>query len=197
MTEKNIETSPSGVCYVKEPWYTRFIPEALHTKWYRFKTRNEVSNYELHARREMRAMLADDADEMDKLMAEQVIDLLRTFSKHGHSGFSAPYAVNMFSKLAKYEPLGPLTGEDSEWNCISDYCCKDDDYATYQNNRASHVFKHVYTDGRPDYAYDINGKVFVDVDGCSYTSNESKVEITFPYDPTTEYVTVESDDKEE
>lgn len=187
---KNNDDAPVGA-YVKEPWYQRFIPEIVAYKWYQFKTRNEVSNYELHARREMRNMLSDDADEMDKLMAEQVIELLQVFSKHGHSGFSAPYAISLFSTLAKFEPLGPLTGEDSEWNDVSGCSDGDDGYMTMQNNRASHVFKHVYKDGRPEYAYDINGKVFRDADGCTYTSGESRVLVEFPYTPVTEYIDVQ------
>ena len=34
---------------------------------------------------------------------------------NGHSGSSAPYAVNLFKKLAMFKPIGPITGKDSEW----------------------------------------------------------------------------------
>lgn len=175
----------------KEPWYTRFIPESVHYSLYKFKTRNEKSNIVLHAEHELAKSLRPEADEMDRLMATQVIELLKLFSTHEHSGFSAPYAISMFSALANYKPLGPLTGEDSEWNEIGEYMGNPSDHTIYQNNRASHVFKHVYDDGtKADYVYDINGKVFREPDGCSYTSGESKVEIQFPYTPHTEYVDV-------
>lgn len=184
----------SLLCFYQEPWYTRIIPHEVKYLWYRFQTRKEKSNLVLHAERELAKSLSLNADEMDRLMAEQVIELLTVFSKHGHSGWSAPYAISMFSKLAKYEPLGPLTGEDDEWQNIS-YGNKDTDYDTYQNTRASHVFKHVYHDKtKADYAYDINGKVFREPSGCCYTNSNSNVEVHFPYTPHTEYVDVVAED---
>jgi len=75
-----------------------------------------------------------------------------------------------------FKPWSPLTGEDNEWNEIGD--------GLEQNRRCSHVFRQ---DGE---AYDINGKVFTDADGGSYTSIDSRVPVTFPYTPETEYVTV-------
>ena len=54
-------------------------------------------------------------DEMQKLMCNQVLELLGLFSEHGHSGGTAPYAIGLFTKLAKFEPVAPLTGEDWEW----------------------------------------------------------------------------------
>lgn len=120
----------------------------------------------------------DDADEMDKLMGEQILELLAVFSTHGHSGFSAPMAIAIFEKLANHKPLGPLTGEDSEWLYIGD--------GRFQNIRASHVFKD--EDGR---VYDMNGKVFKLPDGCCYTSRASRVYFDFPYTPKTEYVDVD------
>jgi len=47
------------------------------------------------------------------------------------------------------------------------------------------VFKDA--DGR---AYDIDGRVFREPNGCCYTSSDSRVYITFPYRPKTEYVDV-------
>ena len=53
----------------------------------------------------------------------------------------------------------------------------------YQNRRCPHVFK-----SDADGAYDIDGRVFVDPDGSSYTSRDSRVSIEFPYTPKREYV---------
>ncbi len=100
--------------------------------------------------------------------------LLEIFSSEGHSGSSAPYAVNLFEKLALFKPLGPLTGDDSEWIEIAENL--------FQNRRCSHVFK------ENGEAYDIQGKVFEDSDGLRYTSRESRVPVVFPYIPTTEIV---------
>lgn len=84
-------------------------------------------------------------DDMQKLMCEQVLELLTLFSDHGHSGSTFGYALNMFDKLARFKLLTPLTGEDSEWG---EACCGD----SSQNNRLSSVFKD--KDGR---AYDLDG----------------------------------------
>ena len=97
-----------------------------------------MSNYKTHALDEFRAAgwLNEDGsykDEMQQAICEHVLKLLDVFAGEGHSGSSAPYAINMFSKLAAFEPLVPLTGEDWEWNEVHD--------GVYQNKRCSHVFK--------------------------------------------------------
>ena len=86
--------------------------------------------------------------EINASMAESVLELLGVFSKQGHSGMSASYCLGLFNKLANQEPLTPLTGEDSEWNDVTQHGTE----PSYQNNRCSHVFKD--SDGR---AYDIDG----------------------------------------
>ena len=106
--------------------------------------------------------------------------LLEAFSGEGHSGTSAPYTIDLFSKLASFKPLCPLTGEDSEWVEVSE--------GTFQNIRASHVFK------ENGEAYDINGKVFEESGGARFTSSDSRTPVTFPYTPVTEIVKVEKQD---
>jgi hypothetical protein len=132
-----------------------------------------------HAKHELDIIgLKEDSDEMDRAMRNHILKMVEVFSDEGHSGFSAGYALAILSKLLKFEPLTPLTGEDSEWNLVSEID------NLYQNRRCSHVFK---SNGK---SYDINGKVFVQENGVSYTSADSKVDITFPYTPKTEYVKV-------
>ena len=119
-------------------------------------------------------------DEMQGMICEHVLQLLKVFADEGHSGSTAPYAINMFRRLALFEPIAPLTGEDWEWN---------DTGHNFQNKRASHVFKDY--DGK---CYDIDGKVFwewaisYDDEGKEngihksyYTCRESQVPVTFPY----------------
>lgn len=36
------------------------------------------------------------SDEMDQMMKANVLELIEVFSKQGHSGFSAPYCVDIF-----------------------------------------------------------------------------------------------------
>lgn len=158
-----------------------------------------MSNLHHHARAEFRAAgwtdeVGNYKDEMQQAICEHVLKLLDVFADEGHSGSSAPYAINVFKKLAMFEPLVPLTGEDWEWHEVSD--------GVLQNLRCSRVFKQA--DRFNGQAYDIDGIVFYDwyerpldpdepgypgtYHGKShYTSRESMVPITFPYTPTTEY----------
>lgn len=137
----------------------------------------EKSGLISYAKRELTAVgydLNDKEEGPNKWMVENVLELLSVFARQGHSGFSAPYCVDLFSKLASYKPLCPLTGEDNEWTEVGEN--------VWQNKRCYSVFKEA--DGK---AYDSNGIVFTDKDGCSYTSRESRVFIEFPYTPTVEY----------
>lgn len=170
-----------------------------------------MSNLVSHANQEFRAAgwTTEDGsfkDEMQGLMCSQVLELLELFASHGHSGSSAPYAISLFEKLAKFDPIVPLTGEDWEWNEICDG--RTDNITVYQNKRCIHVFKQADRfDGQP---YDIQGKVFwewydgelmEDEEGFPgkrqfksfYTSSESFTPITFPYTPTIEYVERQSE----
>ncbi len=139
-----------------------------------------MSNLVDHAEMELEAlgMGKDAEDEMNKAMHDYVIEMVKTFSKQGHSGHSAAYAANVIYKLLNYEPLGPLTGEDSEWVDVSEQS----GYPLWQNKRCSHVFKN------KDGAYDIEGRIFRDPDGSTWANKDSHVRIEFPYVPTREYV---------
>ena len=138
-------------------------------------------SYKAHAIREFEAAgwLTDGkyCDEMQELMCTQILELLELFSSHGHSGSSAPYAINLFKALAAFEPIVPLSGEDSEWNEVGS--------GQWQNRRCSHVFKD--SDGK---AYDIQGKIFREPTGNCFTNRRSRVPVTFPYTPKSEYVDV-------
>lgn len=123
--------------------------------------------------------LREDSPEWaDKAMRSHLLKMIEVFEEEGHSGASAQYALSMLGKLLSFKPLSPLTGEDSEWNLISE------EDACYQNKRCPHVFKD------RDGPYDINGRVFVREGGGSYTNSESRVWISFPYTPKIEYVKV-------
>ena len=141
-----------------------------------------------HAKRELELIgydLNDSEEGPNKWIVENILELIEVFSNQGHSGFSAPYCIEMFASLAKYENLSPLTGNDDEWNDVWDGQRGDDGKFLYQNNRCSHVFKD------ENGCYDIDGKVFKDQNGCCFTSKESRVYIeSFPYTPKTEYVDV-------
>lgn len=153
-----------------------------------------------HAKKEFAAVgwinkdTGEFEDEMQKSICQNVLELLEVFSKQGHSGTTAPYLISLFTKLASYEVLGPLTGDDSEWNEVSD--------GVFQNNRCSHVFKQADRfSGQP---YDLNGRVFYTIEKDKngeefknyYTNGDSFTVITFPYVPTTEYIEEPKDKSE-
>lgn len=152
-----------------------------------------MSNYEKHAQMEFRAAGWTDEngnfkDEMQEDICTHVLKLLEVFADEGHSGSSAPYAIGLFEKLAKFEPVVPLTGEDWEWSDVSEYGGRDDG-PVWQNKRCGHVFKD------KNGAYDIDGIVWYDwytneegeKSKSYFTSRESRVPVTFPYVPKTEY----------
>ena len=153
-----------------------------------------MNNYEKHAMREFRAAGWTDEhgkfkDEMQEAICTHVLKLLEVFHGEGHSGSSAPYAINLFEKLAKFEPVAPLTGEDWEWHNVSSYSTPDNG-PVYQNKRCGHVFKD------DTGAYDIDGIIFYDwytreetgeQYKSYYTCKESRVPVTFPYVPKSEY----------
>lgn len=133
-----------------------------------------------HAKNEFEILGWPGNCEMQKWVCDNIIGLLKTFSSQGHSGYTAPYVINIFNKLANFETISPLTGEDDEWETSFDYD------GIQQNKRDSRVFK------RPDgTAYFIEGKIFIKPDGTSYTSRDSSVDITFPYISKTEFVHVD------
>lgn len=141
---------------------------------------HKPSNLERHAEQELRLAGWFDKDGFyGDMMGHAVLRMIREFSEEGHSGMSAGLAINLFKTVSSFEPLTPLTGEDGEW---MDVTYGDD--PCWQNKRCSHVFKGA------DGAYDINGRVFREPSGACFTNRDSRVAVTFPYLPTTEYVDV-------
>ncbi len=126
----------------------------------------------------IRAGLFDEDSDYGGMLGHAVLKMIEQFADEGHSGFSAGMAINLFSKLARFEPLTPLTGEDDEWNDVGD--------GVFQNRRCPTVFKSDELG-----AYNIDGRIFREPSGACYTSSESRVSVTFPYTPTAEYVDVD------
>jgi len=139
-----------------------------------------LSNLVKYAESEMDRIGLTDADEYNAMMRKHILAMVKLFSDEGHSGFSAPYAINIIKKVLMFKPLSPLTGEDDEWTNVRDY----GDNPHYQNKRLSSVFKDANGD-----VYNIDGKVFWEwyrnEDGEAvktyYTSRDSRVPVTFPY----------------
>jgi hypothetical protein len=145
-----------------------------------------MSNLLDFAKKELSIIGMDENSlDIDLDMRNHILHMIEEFSQESHSGFSASYAISILEKLLKYQPLSPITGEDSEWTDVAEQS----GYQLYQNKRCSSVFK---SNGA---AYDINGIIFYDVeksesgsDFKSYFTNvKSRVEINFPYTQNTIY----------
>ena len=151
-----------------------------------------MNNYEKHAWLEFKAAGWVDEnnqfkDEMQEMLCNHVLKLLKLFHEDGnHSGTTAPYTIDLFKKLAMFEPVAPLTGEDWEWVNVAEQ----NGGPLWQNKRCSHVFKD------DTGAYDIDGIIFYDWYTREetgeryksyYTCKESRVPISFPYIPKSEY----------
>ena len=138
-----------------------------------------MSNLVDHARRELELYGAfdEERDFYGGLTGKAVLELVEVFAKQGHSGMSANIVRQLFNTVADYKPLGPLTGGDDEWNEIGS--------GVLQNNRCGRVFK------ENDVAYDSEGVIFKNPDGGCFISAGSRVDVTFPYVPKSEYVDVE------
>jgi hypothetical protein len=139
-----------------------------------------------HAERELDLIGMHDDGDLNGMMRKHILHMIEEFSKEGHSGFSASYAIQCLEKLLRYEPLSPLTGEDWEWFDVAEQTGS----TLWQNARCSYVFKD------ENGAYDINGKVFWEwytdpetgeKHKSHFTSADSRVPVTFPYIPTTVY----------
>ena len=91
-----------------------------------------------HAKYELERIKAfsEEGDFYGGMTGKAVMELIETFSKQGHSGTSASIVVKLFSRLAMFQAIGHLTGEDDEWTLL-DY----GDDIKYQNKRNSAVFK--------------------------------------------------------
>lgn len=184
MTEELATWAPSKISVFKRAAMRteRFTRETkLRLLRWLLRDLSRDSNYVSHGRREMADWFAEKEEGPNKWIAEGTEELLMLLSTHGHSGGSIGFALNIFKTLASFQPRGPLTGEDSEWNEVGE--------GRFQNRRCSHVFK----DHPNGPAYDNEGRIFKEPNGACYTNSESRVEITFPYTPKREYVDVPYD----
>ena len=56
-----------------------------------------------------------EALELQKVVTNDILQIINTFVQQQHSGFSANYMLNILDRLLRYKPLTALTGEDDEW----------------------------------------------------------------------------------
>lgn len=161
-------------------------------------------NHIEHAKREFLKLgykpIEQCENDPDKWIQENVLELLDIFSKQGHSGFSAQYAISYFEKLAKLEPIAPILCTDDEWNDYG-YVWHTEEPG-FQNNRCSAVFKKGIN-GKPYY---LDAIIWRDESGNTFTgsvSNSKGEKITsyqnikIPFTPKHFYINVYSHELED
>lgn len=122
-----------------------------------------MGNLTEHAQRELEILLKSSKNVfLVRDFIPEILALIEKFGESGQSGASAPYTanaiINTLEKLLMFEPLSPLTGEDSEWREVGGF-----DSISYQNIRDSSLFKN--SDG---CSY-VNAVIFHEENGMSFT----------------------------
>ena len=109
----------------------------------------------------------EDSKVMQKMMNNDVLELLKVFSEQGHSGFSAPIATRLFYKLANYKLVTEVEDNPNDWD------------EEGQHKYISSIFKR--DDGTCYYMY---GRLFTEPGrDAFFCSKDSNIDITFPIKP--------------
>lgn len=128
-----------------------------------------MTNTATKAQREFDILEKTTKDAIIMPFKKEILALVEKFGNSGQSGGSAPYYAGAISsavkKLCMQEPIGPITGENEEWNEAHSFGKR----KTYQNNRCSAIFK----EGKTGRAYYIDAIVFDGDDGGCFTGNGS------------------------
>ncbi len=161
-----------------------------------------MSNTLKHAERELEILSKSNSDPNNRPIIEEfkdeILALVDKFGRSGQSGGSAPYTAGAISqavkKLCLQETIAPLTGEDDEWNDVTNLTNGE---VMYQNNRESGVFKDG-KNGKPYYIYAIvfDGDIGGRFTGSGSTKlngetiNSRQYIKSFPFTPKIFYVDV-------
>ena len=112
-----------------------------------------MSNLVRHAEYELqRAGLFDKDADYGGEIAPHVLNLIKEFSEGEHSGGSAYLTIDLFTRLAKFKTLTPITSDPSEWMNVSE---ASGGHPMWQNTRMSSCFSQ---DGGKTY-YDIDERL--------------------------------------
>jgi len=106
------------------------------------------------ARNELQiAGLFDKDSDYDGMLGEATIELINTFAKQGHSGFSAGLVRELFTKLSNYKPLTEISNNPDEWMNV-------DGKNTWQSRRNPTLFSND------------EGKTYYDLDEIDENGNK-------------------------
>lgn len=99
---------------------------------------DEDSNLVQHAIRELDLIGEDENADYDGMIRDAVLEIVRTFSRQGHSGYSAGYTLSLIERLLAFEPLSPLTDDPAEWHHVEEAAAGRPD--VWQGKRNSAAF---------------------------------------------------------
>jgi hypothetical protein len=117
-----------------------------------------MSNLIDHAEHELNlAGLLDKNSDYNGAIGEAVLELVRVFSKQGHSGFSASQTLHLFNEVASFKSLTPIGKSDDEWINVSEMSVE----PMWQNKRRSTTFSR---DG---------GKTWYDIDDSKLNNGDT------------------------
>jgi len=75
-----------------------------------------MSNLTDHANTELKAAgLFDKDSDYDGMLGNAVLELVKVFAAQGHSGYSAAMTLDIFAKVASYQPLTAIGQSIDEW----------------------------------------------------------------------------------
>lgn len=121
------------------------------------------SNLVAHAKRELElADLLSETSDYKGMVGQAVLDLVRVFAGEGHSGGSAHMAIDIFTRVARFDTLSPLTAHPAEWTEV--------EKGLWQSKRKPSVF---WRQGEPEW---------YDLDAVTNAMSPDKVE-PLPPDP--------------
>lgn len=106
-------------------------------------------------KKELNLLLKECGDDkesikMQKIINDNILEIVKKFCEVGHSGFSAEYEIQLLIKALKQENLTALTLKDDEWNDMSEMS----GHEMYQNKRNFMVFKQPDMHGGKPYHLD-------------------------------------------
>lgn len=96
-------------------------------------------------------LFTEKGDFYGGMTGRSVMELIETFDKHDHSGMSAGIVIDLFTKLASFQPLSPPTDDPEEWFEHEGFG-PDGESSLWQNKRKSDAFS---ADGGKTYR--VNG----------------------------------------
>ena len=90
-----------------------------------------------HEKKELElAGLFDKDSDYNGMLGDAVLELVKTFAKQQHSGFSAHQTLSIFDKVANFKNLTPIGTTPDEWINLSDMSHE----PTWQNKRRGTTF---------------------------------------------------------